>query len=227
MQIYFMKHTSDTNSKWSSRHDALLAFLSEERRTKVLRYAFDDDKILSLYAGLLARMAITGNTGLKNQELSFVSRPQHKPYLLNSRIDFSFSHTRHAVLCGITLEGRIGVDVEPVKNAPLNIMGHVFHPEEIAYIEAGGNEEKDTRFFEIWTKKEAYTKYLGTGLSIDLVAVNTLETSLCNRLFTWTEEDYVCSVCCDALKPFSPIIITEDELSFYFTHSAAHSSGQE
>lgn len=224
MQIYFMKHISN---KWDSNHDTLLSFLSEQRQEKVLRYKFDDDKILSLYAALLTRMAIMEKTNLKNHSLSFICQSNHKPYLKDSHIDFSFSHTRQAVLCGIADNEKIGVDVEPLKDTPFDLMNLVFHPAEISYIQKSNGSQKGNRFFEIWTKKEAYTKYLGTGLATDLVSINTLEAPVCNKLFTWIDENYVCSVCCDTLETFSPIVITEEDIFSYFIHSAVHSSKQE
>lgn len=198
MKLYMMKHT-DTN--WNSTHETLLSLLSPERQQKILRYHFDDDKILSLYASVLTRLALIRQLHCSNHQLSFEQIPNHKPYLktdgiLNSvSIDFSFSHTRHAVLLGITEQGKIGVDIEKLKETSLDIMDHVFHPQEIAYVKEAPISKQFLHFFEIWTKKEAYTKYLGTGLVTDLVSINTLANPIKNLLCTWKEGDYICSVC--------------------------------
>ncbi|WP_083330258.1 4'-phosphopantetheinyl transferase superfamily protein [Lachnospira pectinoschiza] len=55
--------------------------------------------------------------------------------------------------------------------------------------------DKERAFFEIWTKKEAYTKCIGTGLSVDLKSINTLSASINNNIITFTKNEYMCSVC--------------------------------
>lgn len=198
MKLYMMKHT---DTCWNEKHEKLLPLLSEERQAKVLRYRFDEDKILSLYAGILTRLALIRQLHCSNEQLVFEQLSNHKPCLKSQKspdtslIDFSFSHTRHAVLLGITKHGKIGVDIEKVTDAPLKIMETVFHPQEIAYIESAAPSKQGHHFFEIWTRKEAYTKYLGTGLVTDLISINTLASPIKDLLYTWIEEEYICSVC--------------------------------
>lgn len=206
MNFYLMKKTQQF---WNSDHNKLLSYLSPDRQKTVKRYRFEQDQITSLYSGFLARLGLTRALGCKNEELIFVNKKWHKPYLDTSKlpgnpyIDFSFSHTRNAVLLGITQTGHIGVDVERISNAPLNLMKTIFHPFETAYVEQASSDLKNRRFLEIWTKKEAYTKCIGTGLATDLPAINTLANPLSEQIYTWSEDDYLCSVCfIDDLAPY-------------------------
>ncbi len=198
MDFYLMKQTQQY---WNSDCDKLLSYLSSNRQKIVKRYRFEQDQITSLYAGFLARLGLAKALHCKNEDLLFVNKRWHKPYLDTSNlpdnpyIDFSFSHTRNAVLLGITRSGHIGVDIERISDAPLHLMPSIFHPFEIAYVEQASSDCKNRRFLEIWTKKEAYTKCIGIGLAADLPAINTLACPLSEQMYTWTEDNYLCSAC--------------------------------
>ncbi|MDR3361228.1 MAG: 4'-phosphopantetheinyl transferase superfamily protein, partial [Bifidobacteriaceae bacterium] len=47
-------------------------------------------------------------------------------------------------------------------------------PDERAHIEAAAEEDASRRFLEIWTKKEAYLKWRGTGLAGGLESFSVL-----------------------------------------------------
>ncbi len=82
---------------------------------------------------------------------------------------------------------KVGVDIEKVKKANLKVIKR-FLKEEADYI----NEcDSDRRFFEVWTKKEAYLKCKGSGISGGLDSVNVLNLPI----QTVDYEDYVISVC--------------------------------
>ena len=197
MHLYMIKNAEQT---WTATHDMLLPLLSEERQKKVLRYRFDSDKILSLYAGVLTRLALMRELSCSNDQLAFTQTDRKKPRLLPAPthpypVDFSFSHTRQAVLLGVTKKGQIGVDIEQIQSAPFRIMPSVFHPAEITYVEQAPDTKKNHHFYEIWTRKEAYAKCLGTGLSKELTSINTLASPIKEALYSWTMENYMCSVC--------------------------------
>lgn len=84
-------------------------------------------------------------------------------------LDLSISHTAGFVFCGLAKgeHRRIGIDAESggrVNEASMKkIAQRFFLPEEQKYL----CEAPDLReaFLELWTKKEAYAKYRGDGLS--------------------------------------------------------------
>ena len=60
---------------------------------------------------------------------------------------------------------------EPIKPA---LIQKVCTNEELAYVNSAPDEhERNYRFFEVWTSKEAYFKYIGTGITT-LKSVNVL-----------------------------------------------------
>jgi 4'-phosphopantetheinyl transferase len=80
-------------------------------------------------------------------------------------VHFSLSHSGGVALVGVATRP-IGVDVEKLPGAEtVDICSQALHPDEQAELaEAAGDERRDL-FGRIWTRKEAYLKGLGTGLS--------------------------------------------------------------
>lgn len=190
MNIYYLLMD---NTDWGEQDKRLLQAVSERRREKVMRYRFLADRRLSLYSALLVRMELSLVTGIPANELRFSGELNQKPvFLSEAQYRFSVSHTRNVILCGISSHGDVGVDVERINTAPLDIMELVFHPEEIAYVQEASAYLKNIRFYEIWTKKEAYTKQMGVGLGDNPTLFNTLEHSDCFSI--WRQDDYMCCV---------------------------------
>lgn len=69
-----------------------------------------------------------------------------------------------------------------------------FSKAEVAYIEEV-TEEKDRRFFEIWTKKEAYSKYVGKGLSMGLNSFDVMDEEITKLIQSVNKNSYVISFC--------------------------------
>ena len=85
---------------------------------------------------------------------------QGKPYLPEGP-QFSLSHTRGAVAVAIG-KSSVGVDVEHIRPLREDLPRRVLSREEYAWFQSRGQRPED--FFTLWTLKESYYKYLGTGL---------------------------------------------------------------
>ena len=103
-----------------------------------------------------------------------MNKPQVDRELLNGiRLDFSLSHSGGVALIGIARDGgRIGVDVETRPASPdfLDIARRWFAREEIKWLTRQGEDEQGFLFLQCWTRKEAFLKATGDGLSGDLCA---------------------------------------------------------
>jgi 4'-phosphopantetheinyl transferase len=84
-----------------------------------------------------------------------------------SSLDFNLSHTKRAVLLGLTEAGRIGVDVEPAERdlMRLRIAPAACTPVEAARLDALAPERRNEYLVRLWTLKEAHAKALGSGLA--------------------------------------------------------------
>ena len=95
-----------------------------------------------------------------------------KPYFTDAPyIDFSISHSENLVSCSICISREqnpmIGIDCETIyKKDPMPIAQRFFTKNEIEMISS--SEDKAKTFTKLWTKKEAYLKLLGKGLSLPL-----------------------------------------------------------
>lgn len=177
--------------------------LPEERRLKTERYLRFEDRRLSVAAGALLLLA------LKEQGVSspvFTEGENGKPLLENAPdVHFNLSHSGEHVLCLVS-SSPCGCDTEKKKEGSLSVAKRFFTAEENAYLDAAPEQERDERFFRLWTLKEAYVKAAGTGLytpfdSFSLVPPgrDTFEKEIlgknCRFFMPQTEEGYASAVC--------------------------------
>lgn len=120
-----------------------------------------------------------------------ISRNENgKPYIDGSDIHFSISHTEG--LCAVALSDTpIGIDCEKINSAyeskTDNFSKRYFLPSEQNEIEK--SENRLLKFFEIWTRKEAYIKKHGLN-SGEVAKVDT--TSL--KYETVWHGDYIITI---------------------------------
>ena len=159
--------------------------LPPERREKISRYRFDKDKLRSLAAGLLIRR-VTGGGELVYGE-------HEKPYLADEALFFSVSHSGDIVaIASDTAEVGCDVEVIPAEKR-LKIADRFYHPNEREYVYS--SDDKTRAFCRIWTRKEAYLKMTGEGISSDLTAFDTTSKPLTSQIYTKDMDGYSLSVC--------------------------------
>ncbi len=79
----------------------------------------------------------------------------------------SIAHSGDTVLVAFNAAGRVGVDVERVQvlAALMELATSVLRPDELASLTALPRETQLEAFYRVWTRKEAWLKGLGVGLS--------------------------------------------------------------
>ena len=164
----YMKNIKEYDSK-DLEH--LLSMVSPARREIALRKKDEKDQIRSCVCEILLWKGLT-ELGLDIEELA-VSYEEKKPRLydrfakvmvektgmdpsaMNVGLDFSFSHSKDYVICGIS-DLPIGVDVEYLrKNLPL-YSDHIFAESEEGTVRNAPNPSEE--FLRYWTCKESYIK---------------------------------------------------------------------
>ena len=136
---------------------------SKSRKLRINRLKRDLDRKLSAAAGMLARNAISKKCGIPPEDIAFRRDKNGKPYAENLDIHFSLSHSGTLAVCAIS-DKPIGVDVEKIRTVNYRVASRCFTPREQYYI-FSDKRKVQSRFFEIWTKKEAYIKRHGMKLS--------------------------------------------------------------
>lgn len=162
--------------------------LDRQRQKKADRLKRDPAKKLSVAAGMLARRGIALQLHIDPKQISFRNTKNGKPYAEGLDIHFSLSHSGSMAVCAVS-DRPVGIDVEKNKPVHLGVVKKCFTKAEQRYVLAG-KEKTQERFLEIWTKKEAYVKMMGTGIQ-DFLTFDVLKN---DKVYTIQYKNYTVSV---------------------------------
>jgi 4'-phosphopantetheinyl transferase len=115
-------------------------------------------------------MLLGAYSGLPPTALRFQYGPQGKPFLEGSDVQFNLSHSGNLALFAFARSRALGVDLEATDRAVEGdaLAARFFSPAENAELAALPPEVRQAAFFACWTRKEAYIKATGLGLSLAL-----------------------------------------------------------
>ena len=134
------------------------------------------------------------NTSAKN--IIIEKTKTGKPYLKDfPDFYFNVSHSENAVAIAVS-DKEIGIDIEFLRKPNLKVAERFFTKDEQEYIRTNPNQ--NTAFFEIWTKKESYYKYIGTGLNASIKKLSVFDSALNAHIETFIKNNVVFSVCTQA-----------------------------
>ena len=170
MKIYLMNVSGidPSDEKWYK-------YLSEKRIKKVKRLRKESRKAQSIGAELLLRYAVNQITG-ENGLVKWDTDENGKPYLTeHADIYVNLSHSGDYAVC-VLHSSPVGIDIQRVGKCDMGIAKRFFTAEETEYIEASADRE--SAFFEIWTKKESFTKAVGKGIAMNMKEFSVLENEI-------------------------------------------------
>jgi 4'-phosphopantetheinyl transferase len=152
----------------------LFAFLSEEEQARVERFHFlHDRETYSICRGAL-RHILGMYLGVKPEEVKFSQDANGKPQLgelfSTVALQFNVSHSKGLGLIAVARGMNVGVDIEwvrPIPGAEGIAQAH-FSTKERDCLARLSDSQFTEGFISCWTRKEAYIKALGGGLSIPL-----------------------------------------------------------
>lgn len=159
--------------------DRLRQVLAEDELERAARFVSDKHRRRSLAARGQLRRLLSGYVDVPAGALRFRYGPYGKPSLQGSGegLWFNVSHSDAVTLFAVTRAGAVGVDVERMRPdiSHLAIAERFFSPRERAVLRSLPAEAQVSSFFACWTRKEAYLKATGLGLSLPL---DSFEVSL-------------------------------------------------
>lgn len=181
--------------------DALLPFVSPDKLERIKQFCFFRDARNCLLGDILARVEICRFTDLDMKQIDFSVNEHGKPFIVDKiPIQFNISHSGNYIACAIT-DGPVGVDIELVKTANMQIAKRFFTTDETAYIMDG---HKNIRFYEVWTKKESRIKWEGMGLHKPLPSFSVFKSNSKERIAyhnVFQNNEAICHVCSTNQKP--------------------------
>lgn len=158
----------------TQQRDSFLQTLAADERTRAERFYFqrDRDRFITAHGVLRAILGLYLNRAPKS--LSFCYSSHGKPALAcesgGDVIRFNMSHSHGAALYAVTRGREVGIDLEFIRCdlETEQIAERFLSRSEIATLRALPLSLRKYAFFLCWTRKEAYIKARGEGLSIPL-----------------------------------------------------------
>jgi len=146
--------------------------LSPAERARAGRFVFERDRRTFILSHGALRQILGWFTGQDPASLRFREGPRGKPYLIDGAagLDFNLSHCDGACLVGVTRGAQIGVDVERLREVDdmQQLARQCFSASERRELDALPVPLRYEGFFNGWTRKEAFIKAIGDGLSYPL-----------------------------------------------------------
>ena len=153
---------------------ALRSLLPPDELARAARFHFPRHRDRFIVAHAALRDILNSYLAAHPERLEFVSGEHGKPDLAPHSnplgLTFNLSHSGDRALVGVGVQMQLGVDIEQIRPdfAGCEIAERFFSPREVAALRAVPAALQVEAFFECWTRKEAFIKACGQGLSFGL-----------------------------------------------------------
>lgn len=153
--------------------DSFAGILAEDERDRAGRFHFERDRRRYIAARGGLRCLLGAYLDMAPTDIRLAYGAWGKPELAcrpDTGMTFNLSHAGAWVFYAVARHRALGIDVETPGhgNAWRQLAPLVFSPAELAELDAAPAEEKPAAFLRGWTRKEAYVKGRGEGLSLPL-----------------------------------------------------------
>lgn len=142
--------------------------LEPEELDRAGRFHFEKHRRHFVVARGFLRSVVARYLETQPELLRFAYGEYGKPALASEHVlRFNLSHSHEVALLAVALDAELGVDVEHIRAdfASEDIARRFFSRAEVEVFNALPREEQVAAFFRCWTRKEAYIKAIGKGLS--------------------------------------------------------------
>ncbi len=150
-----------------SRFEALL---SDKEKARAARFYFERDRRAYTITRGYLKERLGDFSGLAPARIEFEYNKQGKPYWAGSPFFFNVSHSGKKGLVAISPLAPVGVDIEHFRKetTTVKIAERFFSNKEVQAFLALNDGQREEGFFNAWTRKEAFIKAAGLGLSMPL-----------------------------------------------------------
>lgn len=126
------------------------------------------------------RVALARELGISPAGVPLLAPTDAKPWVEGTALRFSASRSAGSGVIALSWSGEVGVDVEEVRDGPdpLRFAARWYTPAERRIVQQAPAELRNRRCLEIWTRKEAYLKATGSGLTVSPAGVEVAPAGL-------------------------------------------------
>lgn len=203
------------------RYRYLHDLLDEREQKRAAAFIRDDDRNQWVVAHGRMRLILAMYDGRTAKAIPLVQKRGKKPFIEDSKVKFSLSHTNGYALLAVTNTGEVGIDIE-FKRENVKIertCRSTFSDREKADILEVDGAARVDRFYRCWTRKEAFIKAIGLGFSYDTKSFTlTVKENEAARFVEFDRKDYDPNLW--TLLSFVPYANTQAALAFAFTLTA-------
>ncbi len=159
----------------------LYSLLSEDEQVRAAKFYFERDRQRYIIAHGILHILLGRYLGCDPHAIRFRTNNYGKPSLDLTQhehsLRFNLSHSHEMALLAFAYDRELGVDIEYMRDIEdYDRLARVsFSPNERQVLRELDNDEKRQGFYNCWTRKEAYIKARGMGLSLPL---NLFDVSL-------------------------------------------------
>lgn len=146
----------------------LLRTLAPEERRRAARFCRTAHRRRFMAARGMLRRILARYAHRDPASVAFAYLPRGKPYVPESGLHFSVSHSGRHALIAASRTHRLGIDVECIERRPdcTGIARRYFTGDERAELAAAVDPHDEARlFFRMWTRREATVKLSGLGIA--------------------------------------------------------------
>ncbi len=153
---------------------ALFEILSTDERERSKRFRFQKHRHRFVIARGMLRVLLARYLWVKPDQVRFDYGPYGKPSLAKSHgrstLRFNLAHSHEVGLYAMVHNRAIGIDVEFMREDfdVVTLASEHFSAVELASLYSLPIAKQKEGFFNCWTRKEAYIKAVGQGLSLPL-----------------------------------------------------------
>jgi 4'-phosphopantetheinyl transferase len=150
--------------------------LSPTEKNYAQRLRFDRDRARYIAAHRFLRHILSQYLPKSPEQIDFGQTENGKPFIKDEgRLMFNLSHADELVAVVVSQNGEVGIDIERVRSIDGMdaIVGSNFSSQERTIFASTPRDLQTRVFLTLWTRKEAYVKALGGGLSTPLDSFDT------------------------------------------------------
>jgi len=173
-EVHIWQASLQTDHRAADRANSGFRYaLSEDERVRAERYLFPEHRRRFVARHGILREILARYLQVEPATVQFEYLELGKPQLArpaDARLQFNISHSGDLALYAVALDSPVGVDIEIARPVPdcLALASRFFSPVEYQGLLATPPALQEAAFLRCWTRKEAFVKAHGKGLSLPL-----------------------------------------------------------